>query len=58
MVYWVRKVMEEMVPNPNEARMNEKEKGYERGKGCLGGKSLAWMIRCNDLEDASNQATR
>ena len=45
MVYWVREVMEEMVPNPNEARMKEKEKEYEKGKGYLGRKSLAWKIR-------------
>lgn len=58
MVYWVREVMEEMVPNPNEARMKEKEKEYEKGKGYLGRKSLAWKIRYNDLEDASNQESR
>ena len=51
MVYWDREVMEEMVPNPNDARMKERKKEYEKAKVCFGGESREWKTRCSDLED-------
>ena len=55
---WDREVMEEMVPNPNEARVKEEEEEYAKAKECLGGKSRAWKTRCNDREDAPIRVSR
>ena len=55
---WDREVMEEMVPNPNEARVKEEEEEYAKAKACLGGKSRAWKTRCNDREDAPIRVSR
>ena len=54
---WDREVMDEMVPNPNEARVKEEEKAYVKAKACLGGKSHAWKTRCNDREDAPTRVS-